>query len=45
MGAIAIPFMMVKYTGIPTRNNVIEEGNSIAIILGISKAIQADILG
>lgn len=37
--------MMVKYIGIPTSNNISEKVNSVAIILGISKASHAGILG
>ena len=44
MGAISVRFMMLKYNGIPTRNNISEKVSPIVINLGISKAKCIDIL-
>ena len=44
MRAPAVCFMMVKYNGTSTRNNLSEKVSTV-IILGISEARCADILG
>lgn len=45
MGALALPFMMVKYTGIPTRHKNSERVSSVGIMFGISKASHAGTWG
>lgn len=45
MRAPAVCFMMVKYNGTSSRNNLSEKVSTIIIILGISDARCADILG
>ena len=45
MRAPAVCFMMVKYNGTSTRNNLSEKVSTVIIILGISEARCADILG
>lgn len=44
MGAIAVRLMMLRYSGLPTRNTISEKVSAIVINLGISKAECMDIL-